>query len=412
MRNISLIIRKFATDMSYRVVARGAAAVMQATSLVFIARDLGVLRFGSLSVGLSMATVSGTALGMGNSVRALRMAREHAAAKTTTAMFIARAVSSTASGLLGAAVAFLLGLQLAGAIALALIVVCDQQCELEQAVLSGQQRQVAAANWILWQRLIPFMLVFTANGLHVSTVAAYGVASGVVLSTIVIGPVRRWQRPISPKELFVGSRGYWAASLSGSLIGLDTFVVRSFAGSVIAGLYSAASRATAPVFILIGTFLTVITPTAALAPSAGQRARILKLATGGAVLIAVPLIVVSPYVADLFVHVLGAEYSQARGLVTAFIIAAAISGISQAYQARLYTDGHPLVAGAAIFTGIAAGLIGLTVMARISEAKVLWLGPIVTQLIVLLCLHLGQRYVRASNLPRALPVASQDSSAV
>ena len=242
---------------------------------------------------------------------------------------------------------------------MATVVVADQTCELEQSVLAGQQRQFASANWVIVQRLLPLLAILAGDHLHVSPLTSYGGGSLLVLAAVIIRPIKRWVTPRALGEIVKTSRGYWAAALVSSIGSLDLTVVRIFGGAIPAGLYGAANRATNPISILLAELLIIITPAASRAETPNKRGEILRLAMLASVVIAGIMTILSPLISTALVTVLGRQYLAAHTIITSFVVAAAISGISQTIQARLYTEGRPLVAAKAIGIGTIAGLCGL-----------------------------------------------------
>ena len=383
------IVSRSAGPLSYRIAARGLATGMQAVALVILARQVGVGSFGALSVGFSVASISGSVLGAGSSGRALRLGREYDAGSTATSMFLVRGVSASISGTAAGFATLILRQDALSAVSLAIIVIADQICELEQAVLAGRQKQVASANWVIVQRLLPLLWILLGPQIGIGTLLSYASGSFLVLLVVIVRPVAQWERPVRVLYLLKQSSGYWAASIIGSVGSLDLIVVQIFGGAVSAGLYSAANRATNAISIFVAELLVVIAPAASQAPTQQRRGEILRIATIASASFGIALVLVSPFVSELLVTILGEQYAGAQSIITGFIVAAAISGISQTIQARLYSEGKPVVAAIAIGLGTVMGLVTLGFIAGAFGSTVLWLVPILMQVLVLLFLLTG-----------------------
>jgi O-antigen/teichoic acid export membrane protein len=367
--------------------------LLQAFCFIVLARQLGADGFGAVAVGISTGAVASILTGLGGGTRALRLGLEQGLKRVASAMFVAQCVSACISGATSwVVVAGLLHREWSLGLAVGIMVASDTLCALEQAVLAGLQRQAASAGLLFFQRAAPFSGVVLAN--FMDTPAIVGYAAGAVLAAIaaVIRPIREWSRPISFRRLVSTSRGYWLKNIVECLGLLDTVLVRIFAGSTAAGLYGIAGRVMNPIHIVTTSILSIVTPAAAALEQGSQaQATILRKCTKISVLCAVVFVMLSPVVAEIVIRILGPEYIPARKMVIGFMIAAAISGISQTIVARYVVEGRLGTVAASLGFGITLGLVATVVAAAGDWAAWLWLAPVVLQVAILAFLTLNRR---------------------
>ncbi len=143
------------------------------------------------------------------------------------------------------------------------------------------------------------------------------------------------------KTLILSSRGYWLASVVECFGLLDMVVVRFFGGATAAGIYAIANRVTNPIHIVTTSILSTVVPAASLARSPVKQARMLRRSRNICSVCGALFAAASPVVAEVAIRILGPEYAQARKLIIGFVIAAALSGISQTLVARYLVEGRP-----------------------------------------------------------------------
>src|SRR5829696_5978021 len=149
---------------SYRVAARGIAAILQAVSFVILARQLGTDAFGALAVGVTVGAIVATFMGLGGGTRALRLGLETQPKGVATALFIAQCLAAfTAATISCVVVTGLLSQAWWLGVAVGIVVLSDALCGLEQAVLAGLLKPLASAGLLLFQRTAPFTCVILAH---------------------------------------------------------------------------------------------------------------------------------------------------------------------------------------------------------------------------------------------------------
>jgi O-antigen/teichoic acid export membrane protein len=307
-----------------------------------------------------------------------------------TAMFIAQCVAAFISGAVTfSVVAGLLDGGVWLGVAVGVMVISDAICGLEQAILAGLFRPVASAGLLLFQRAAPFTCLTLAYFANVPAVLGYSVGAAIAAVLAAIRPIRDWQRPIRIVDLISSSRGYWFSKAVECLGMLDVVVVRVFAGATAAGLYSIANRVASPIHIIATSILSTITPGAAAVQRSEQRT-ILRRSTTISVICGAAVSVASPLAAEIAIRVLGPEYAPAKMMIVGFIIAVAISGISQTIIARYLIDGTPTVVAVSLGLGIGSGLL-ITMVVAMYWPTWLWVSPILTQLTIASLLVVNRR---------------------
>ena len=267
-------------------------------------------------------------------------------------------------------------------VAVGVMVPSDALCGLEQAVLAGLFRPLASAGVLLFQRAAPFTCLTLAHFVSVPAILGYAVGAAIAAAPAIIRPIRDWHRPIRFVELILSSRGYWSSKVAESLGMLDIVIVRLFAGGSAVGLYSIANRVANPFHIIATSILSIVTPAAAHAQRREGNADILRRSTTISVICGAVISICSPLVAEIAVKMLGAEFAPAKRMIIGFIIAVAISGISQTIIARYLVEGVPSLVALSLALGIGIGLL-VTMVASLQWSTWLWISPILTQLAII-----------------------------
>jgi O-antigen/teichoic acid export membrane protein len=315
-------------------------------------------------------------------------------------MFVAQCSSALVSGAASlVAVIALLDQEWWIGVVVATVVASDALCGLEQAVLAGAQRQLASAALILFQRAVPFILVLLSDFVGVQRLLGYGVGVAIAAVPAVVLPIHDWHHPIGLSRLIATSRGYWLFNTIGCVGMLDTVFVRAFGGPTAAGLYSISSRVVNPINIVTSSILSTITPAAAVAKPEDQ-VLMLRRSTAIAAICGVAFVAASPLIANVAISVLGDAYSGAERMIVGFIVAAALSGVSQTLVARYVIEGRSLILALSLAIGMALGLLSIVVAATVNWTLLLWLCPIFMQSAILSTLTLNRRRGRHAG-PRS-----------
>jgi O-antigen/teichoic acid export membrane protein len=307
-------------------------------------------------------------------------------------MFTAQCGSAALSGTVSfVAVIALLDQEWWVGIVVATVVASDALCALEQAVLAGAQRQLASAGLILFQRLAPFILVLLSDFFGIQRILGYGVGAAIAALPAVVLPIRHWHRPIGLSRLISTSRGYWLFNVIECLGMLDTVLVRAVGGPTAAGLYSIANRVVNPINIVTSAILSTITPAAAVAERREDQVSMLRRSTAISVICGAAFVAASPLIANVAILVLGEGYSGAERMIVGFIVAAALSGVSQTLVARYVIEGRSLMLAFSLAIGMALGLLSIVVAASVNWPLLLWVCPIFMQSAILTALAVNRR---------------------
>jgi O-antigen/teichoic acid export membrane protein len=179
--------------------------------------------------------------------------------------------------------------------------------------------------------------------------------------------------------------------LSNVLTQLQTPVVGAVAGTYVAGLFGIASRITGPMTLLTTSVATVVVPE--LANRVGTPAfkqlsdKIVKLSWGYLLLTmaaAVPITL-------LVVAIAGRDYEAAAPLIAAMVVAAGLSGCSQAFGSGLMALDRPASATTAIAAGGVVSLVALATFGLTGDVGLLAAAPILAQIVVLVLMVLAAR---------------------
>jgi O-antigen/teichoic acid export membrane protein len=146
-----------------------------------------------------------------------------------------------------------------------------------------------------------------------------------------------------------------------------------------------------PVHIITTSILSIVTPAAAMEKREHGRTTLLRKSTKIAVICAAVVVSLSPLVADIAIRILGPDYAPARKMIIGFMIAAAVSGISQTLVAHYLIEGRAGAVAASLAIGITLGLVAISAAAAIDWMTFLWVGPIVLQMAILTLLVLNRR---------------------
>jgi O-antigen/teichoic acid export membrane protein len=241
----------------------------------------------------------------------------------------------------------------------------------------------------------------------VQRILGYGVGAAIAAVPAVLLPIRDWHHPIGLSRLISTSRGYWLFNVIECLGMLDTVLVRAFGGPTAAGLYSIANRVVNPINIVTSAILSTITPAAATAKRPEDQASILRRSTAIAVISGAAFVAAAPLIANVAIRVLGDGYGGAERMIVGFVVAAALSGVSQTLVARYVIEGRSLILAFNLAIGIALGLVSTVIAASANWPLLLWVCPIFMQSAILTALAVNRRHrLRHGEPARKAPAHS------
>lgn len=372
-------------DFALRVGARVVAALLQALTLVLIARGLGPAGFGIFGQAQSVGIVGAAIFSFGLSARALRLSVDENPRRVVTSMFIVRVLTAALVVTLVLGIFSYFDPSSSGVLlAVAALLFADMINDLTQGVLSGLQLQATAALLIIVHRLLPCLCVWLLPLPQLGNIGNYGAGCLLVAMIALIYPVWTWSKPANIRNLLTNARGFWLSTAAGPLSQLDTSIIRLTSSLSTVGYYAAASRVGAPINLVASSLVSIVVPamTKELDHSR-QKHMFTRLRLAGVVLASITL-AISPILSEIIVRLLGEEYRPGWWIFCGVIVAAALSGINQTYQAYFFAVNKPRTAALSIGLGTIVGLIAL------ASGSILWgivglaIGPVALQLSILL----------------------------
>lgn len=332
--------KRLASQFAWVSVGRLLGALIQAVTMLLLARDLGPHAFGIFSTVFGTVIVFQAALDLGI---ATLVVKERAADPTNPLVHSALRVTDRMAFVLTAAVSlplFVLGSVLDpfffALLPLAVSAACERHTETWLAVpLADGDARINTQN-LLVRRTITALLYIGAVVMGLDPTLAFSIAmsltaivSLIVIRRIVVTRLALVSSPLTAREVIRSSWPYWINSLGTQARNLDTLVVSTVAGASQAGFYAATSRATGPLRILSTSMAAVLLPASASAgrKQLGSLFRLVWAMTVCCGLIYGGLIIVVPTAVKLF---LGQAYQGAvlpLQIVLAGLVFAALSSL-------------------------------------------------------------------------------------
>lgn len=365
-------------DVVGRIGARGFAALLQAITLVFLARLAGPAIFGEFVVAYTVCLVANGLLGIGSSVRALRLSAEDEHEGLSVALFTVRAAASIVVLTMGL---LIVGIAAGGLGAAAGVIVAsaDGLAEYAQSALAGRGRHSASSIATVAQRLLPLAGLAIGSLLQRGYFVGYclGAALAVVIVLVTSGmPLR----PVRPHLSIVRtSRGYWFASMAAQLSQLEPWVVSLIASPTFVGNYGIAGRLIRPLTIVSGAMQSVMVPELSRIHGKTEFGLATRRLLRPILAYAVILIILSPWSGGVAVMILGAEYRASRNLVVAMVIAAALSAVAQGHQAVLLARARPAESALVVAVASTIGLVSVVIVGVTAGDAWLWVPPLAAQ---------------------------------
>ncbi|SCY47049.1 Membrane protein involved in the export of O-antigen and teichoic acid [Microbacterium sp. LKL04] len=371
-----------------RIAAVGLAAIVQAVSLLVIARGAGATLFGVFSIAFSIYILCSAVTGLGLNNYALRLNYASRKAPDVLRSMIAwRTIAILVLLVLIACAGVISEKSLAGTGPFIWLAgaagASEQVSDLTQGILSGRREVLKAAIFLVAQRL--FALAGVIVGLLTTDVALWAGLGFVGSSVLAAAPWLRYiGRPHRMRLTFKGASAYWGATVTSSASQLEPTIVGLFGNAATAGFYSLGVRLAGPVNLVTNAVVTIAVPQMSASDTATKRSIYKKMrkfaiaSAGAAVVIATP----AAWVVE---HALGPGFSGSAPFVAALVIAAAVSGISRTAQAFLYSIDRARPAALAIGTGTCVTLATLAISGWVSPVG-LPLAPILGQLITMVAI--------------------------
>ncbi|MFB9649848.1 oligosaccharide flippase family protein [Curtobacterium pusillum] len=355
---------------------RGLASVVQAISMILVARSLSVTQFGLVGIVISVGTIASLIgdLGLTTYIARARAIRDEAAVR---AGLLLNRWSAAIGG------ALLISVVIVGALnggwpwwPLPLLAgfMVEKAVDTASSVLIADGRNITANLALLGRRVVVLMCVVA--GSVIAFDAAWTFSVGYLFSAIVSLIYVAISLLGSP-DAYAGSRSttvrivaretlpYFFSNLTAGVRLLDTAIIASIASPHAAGLYAAASRVTSPAYLIPQTLTTVIMPHAARATGKAVRAmgNRLLLATVG---LSIVLAALSPLVIWFADLILGDQYAGAALPLLLLLIGLPWVAASSPFGSLLQSRGQ------ARFVAVNGVVFAVGVVAALIVASLLW----------------------------------------
>jgi O-antigen/teichoic acid export membrane protein len=355
--------KKIATQFAWVSIGRLAGALIQAVTMLLLARDLGPKSFGLFSAAFGTAIVFQASLDLG--VATLVLKERSANAQSTLIYSALRLTDSLGLALFILAATLLLGFGLLVdpffllLLPLAAWAAAERQADVWLSVpLADGDARINTQNLLL--RRVATLLLYVGGlstgiqpafafsaGMAITAVLSYTFVRKLVIQRINTEGVRTPVRAIVRQ-----SWPYWLNSIGVQARNLDTLIVSTVAGAGQAGYYAATSRATGPLRILSTSMATVMLP-ASTSKSPRDTRRLLRVVGIFAVFSCAlygSLVVFVPVAVELF---LGEIYHEAILPLQIVLAGLVFAGLASLFTSMLQGVGLQLfVAKTAVITTI------------------------------------------------------------
>ncbi|WP_082483996.1 oligosaccharide flippase family protein [Arthrobacter sp. Leaf141] len=266
--------KKLFSQFAWVSVGRLLGALIQAATMLLLARDLGPHDFGVFSAAFGAMIVFQAAFDPGI---ATMVVKERAADPANPLIHTALRITDRLAFILAFSVAIplvILGIALDPyfflLLPLAIWAACERHADTWLSVpLADGDARINSQN-LLARRIITALLYIGAVIVGVNAAFAFSAAMAVtaLISLIVIRKIVRGRLTIMPprhtfREIIRISWPYWLNSLGTQARNLDTLIVSAVAGASQAGFYAATSRATGPLRLLSTSMAAVLLPASA-----------------------------------------------------------------------------------------------------------------------------------------------------
>jgi O-antigen/teichoic acid export membrane protein len=266
--------KKLAAQFAWVSAGRILGALIQAVTLLLLARDLGPHQFGLFSAVFGTVIVVQSVFDFGIATLVIK---ERAVDQHSALIHSALRITDQTSFLLSAAIAIpllLLGLFLDPfyflLLPLAVWAACERHADIWLSVpLADGDARINTQN-LLVRRTVSALLYIGAVAAGIEAAFAFAAATAltaivslIAIRRIVSKKITFYPVPLKLREVVNRSWPFWVNSLGTQARNLDTVIVSSVAGASQAGFYAATSRATGPLRILSTSMAAVLLPASA-----------------------------------------------------------------------------------------------------------------------------------------------------
>lgn len=377
---------RFKVILAGRVASRFLGILCQLAIVTVCARDLGAHEFGRLGVAMAVTAFSIAFIGGGLQTYALRVTGYDG----WSARFVSVVQMSVLSSVLAQLVALVVA---AGALSVpfgyaaagAVIVGFDFVSDTAVALLSGIHRQSLASVLFLAKRVSTLVVVALSLMSGISPMTVWAAFTALFSIGCVLGCLRDARPGVPFRRMVREVRQFWALSLMTSLSSLDVPVLYLTAAAPIPGYYAASSRIVGPLSVVPASLVSIAVPSLIRREEAKDTQRVVWFTTA---LYAAVVVLCGPAIAYIFIRILGPSFSGAFPVALGFVLAAGISGLSQAAQAELIAGGQASAAARVVGTFASLQLLGLGVLG-IAGAHAAWIAVLLVaiQTAIFVCMY-------------------------
>lgn len=368
-------------QVASRTAGRFIASLLQAGTLVLIARDIGPHALAQFASSIAVGVLLCAVLGMGLPMLALRIQVIGSEARLSLPFYVAIGIRLGIVAALVATGGLILNLPPVVVAAVSTGIFVDGMNDAQQSLLAGYERHVQAAVLMIGRRLC--VLLTTTVGVLVSpgsALLAYtgGMAITLCLPLLHAASVRSFSRA-DVALLARKARGYWGTAVLSAVWPVDVAIVTSLAGSAQGGSYAGASRITGPLNLAITSLLAVGTPRLARATSENERRHLTNRLFRASWALAGAIVAISPLLAWLGSTMLGQDFEGISHVIVLMCLVMALSGVSQISLAEALAAGRSLAIARATFLAVSCGLAAVAVLALLGDGRWAALGGLVSQ---------------------------------
>lgn len=366
------------------VASRLLAALLQAVTLVLIARNAGPSLFGVLAAFLGLVVILQVVSDCGIATYITRLrAKQPDAPQIAVALKVHQCLGVLACVLLvGTAilVAYIGDRPWWSLILLAVAGYLERQSDVRLTLaLADGDVWKNAINLVL-RRMVTLLMVIVGGYMSIDAILTFGIASFVaaVISLLMSRKMVRVQGTVAQlgllefRSILLVSRSFWVNSIGVQLRNLDVFLIAALATPAIAGYYGAIARSLNPLMMISSSLASVLLPM--VARSDGRVGKSLLAPVGGVLgLVSAFYIGMAIYADKLVPFLFGSQFTPAvsgfRVVLVGLIFASVSSLLSSFLQARgfeKYVGRVSILTSVVSLSGIVigvvlAGVLGATV---------------------------------------------------
>lgn len=388
--------RQLASRALGRVGARAGSSLAFGVTLALVARLVTSSEFGTFMLAYSIGLAVGIFAGVGAPTRVLRAGSDRRPSPGSLYVVHSALVAVTGA-ILG--LSYWMIAPHPAVCAGVLLAVGDSFVNYTVSHMTAVDGHRVANLLLLWHRgfvLLVVGLEYLITGrvsfslLAVLLCIQIVVALCIPMSSVVVREsLAQWRHP------FTGSLGYWSYSMSALLGQLQLPVLAAVTSASTVASYAIATKVIGPISVLTASVSVVAVPELVKrigSPSRFHRLFVCLLGLSGIYLVLLALLAWP--IAHVVLWVVGSQYSDATAIIVAMVIAAGISGCSQAFNARLLALGRPSLSSTAITAGALAALGLLAALGSNGLDTALWVVPVATEVVVIVVIAVASWSVR------------------